>query len=840
MKGPDGRVLDANLALLLRHAYVPVLPRPEFRDRLGFLLREEVRRAAGRRPGAAAVAARGAPGRPEKPHPSARPTWLAAAAVVTFLVGAASIFAWIWKATPVDPGLLVARGEVALRTLDSARWEAATGDVVLVEPGLEVYTPSSGGVRLVVPDGSIAVSASSHAALVPGGAGGVAVRLDEGEVHARRTGKSSPDVTLRAAWLLSGGRARVALEEGRLELVRRGADEHVSLSEGRATYELDGERHPLPIGRPVAFGAADSAPQLAAAPLDRTRQAVANPEEETETEAEGAPAIRGVVLDGDGEPIRSFRVGLLPERKGNEFHTAETRDFESETGLFRFEGVPARRYHVYVHAAGYALAKLPLTAFDGEKDVDLGTITLTPGATVRGFVVDTATGNAVPGAVVLSEEDMPSSGIPFDTARFPLWRPASTTAASDGSFELAHLTAERQILRVSATGYGPVWTKPRVLAEGETLTIDTIGLGPGAKLEGTMHLPDGTPFVNAQLIVTPMEEESSSQMNFALATADADGRYSIEDLPPGFCLTIFLGDLSGPPKVSPVELFAGKTVTLDLPRESVGARLAGRIERSDGKPLALRNLTLLPQDAVSATDLDWSATTTDADGSYVFESVEPGSYALLEVDNMGAWLSLIDILDLDGRNEVVHDVRRPDLAIEGRSIDDATGEPIEGCYVIFELLRGGQRIFAGFVRTDADGRFVERGLPAGRYELTSYATTGVGFSASDAILLDASSPRAEHLFRHDPGTRVDVTVVDAEGAPLQGAHVEFTDERGRAFSFSRNPVTDAAGRHTAVGVCPGHFVVRASLAGYGDARTSVNPRAGRPAAVRIELKRSGE
>ncbi len=835
---PDAGVLDRNLARLLQRAWVPVLPRPAFRAELEGTWRAAARELARRRArGAAAIVewadplARGARPRAWR----VRPSLLAAAAVALALAlprlldrpGAP-------RATTLD-GLL-ARGAVALRGLDGGSWQAcAEGPegLALAPPGALVVTPAGRGLRVVAPEGSLELAASTRASIALDGET-LDVRL-EGEVAAERS--ASP-----RAWRLANGRAAVRLDEGRLELALREGAGEARLVRGRARYERAGpdgsrEEGALAAGAALALYPL-AAPETAGAPLaagGRRTLASAEGPGAAGPERPGAPALAGAVRDAQsGEPIRSFRVLVLDEQVGNEVEEPVVRAFDAPDGSFRWEAPARGRALVFVHAPGHAPAALGL--HDLAEDVALGAVSLARGGTVRGHVVDAATGSPLPGALVLSERDAPAYGLPLALDEPPEWLAIRARSGADGSFTLAHASAGTHALRVTRPGYAPAWFEVAV-AEGGTTDAGTRLLGAGGRLEGRARRPDGTAFADAYLIVTLMNDARTPRSAFAQARTDAEGRYAVGDLPPGQLLAVFLGDFREPPKVRPVEIEAGRTTRLDFPDRPEGTRLVGRIERSDGAPVAQRNLTLIADDA-TAPESDWIATTSDAGGRYAFESVAPGRASLLEVDAFGRWLVLIARIDVPAWPEVTLDLRQGTGAVVGRTLRETTDEPADTVLVL-ERLEDGRRLFAGFARSDADGSYALRGLPEGRYALTAYATgDALGFEAAEPFDLVEGAPPHALVFRHGPGATVEVRVLDASGAPVPGAMVELEDERGRRFSFDRRPLTDADGVHVAQGVRPGRFTVCVALAGR-EARAPLECRPGRREAVTIRLPDPG-
>lgn len=76
-------------------------------------------------------------------------------------------------------------------------------------------------------------------------------------------------------------------------------------------------------------------------------------------------------------------------------------------------------------------------------------------------------------------------------------------------------------------------------------------------------------------------------------------------------------------------------------------------------------------------------------------------------------------------------------------------------------------------------------------------------------------------------------VVDAKGAPVEGARVRFAFEGGLTRSYETT--TDAKGTYSQVGLAPGPYTVTAAKAGVGEKATPITLRPGARLTVNLEL-----
>ena len=77
------------------------------------------------------------------------------------------------------------------------------------------------------------------------------------------------------------------------------------------------------------------------------------------------------------------------------------------------------------------------------------------------------------------------------------------------------------------------------------------------------------------------------------------------------------------------------------------------------------------------------------------------------------------------------------------------------------------------------------------------------------------------------------TVVDANGAPVEGARVRFTFEGGLTRNYETT--TDARGIYSQIGLAPGPYTVTAAKEGIGEKGTQITLRPGARLTVNLEL-----
>jgi hypothetical protein len=240
---------------------------------------------------------------------------------------------------------------------------------------------------------------------------------------------------------------------------------------------------------------------------------------------------------------------------------------------------------------------------------------------LRGRVVDEATGAPVPGALVQA----------FRSRKDPL-EVVEARAAEDGSFVLGGLEARRYALR--ATRFG--WRAPErpeaaqrepVAAPGSKITLKLVRT---AVFRGLVVDADGVAepdaFVRAVLSGPPSPAQASPQIAWNWST-DANGKFEWDGLPPG---TYYLWARRGEMQVYPPvkkEIGGGQEVEVRLQLSHKGARIAGRVRRSDDAPLRSQtHATLIGRSPV------WfprnPVAQVDREGRFLVTGVLPGRYEI--------------------------------------------------------------------------------------------------------------------------------------------------------------------------------------------------------------------
>ncbi len=270
-------------------------------------------------------------------------------------------------------------------------------------------------------------------------------------------------------------------------------------------------------------------------------------------------------------------------------------------------------------------------------------------------------------------------------------------------------------------------------------------------------------------------------------------------------------------------------------RPALGTAVEGTLVGSDDQPLVGLDVTLVPK---TVDGNDWKSTRSRDAGRFDFPSLVPGTYLVYAGTDYGTEFALQGELEVPAVPVFRPSVRVGSCVVRGRVRDAVTGAGLASSVVVFEVATPAGS-FGGRTVSDRDGRYVLGRLPASKYRVTAYATTGrFGQETADEVAVDAGAPEAVRDFDLRAGAGLAVTVRDAAGRPIAGARLRFLDANDSAFSFSPDDRSDAQGALGIRGVKPGRWTIQASRAGHEPRSITVDLAADEQRDVEITLPSS--
>ena len=535
---------------------------------------------------------------------------------------------------------------------------------------------------------------------------------------------------------------------------------------------------------------------------------------------DGSPVAGAVVLmNAKGGP------GAVATEVGIRARTLVVRT--DDAGQFTFEGVPPGAYTMSATAKGFLPGRLTNVEVHPASDVtDLKVSLVSGGHRVSGNVQDIV-GGPVEGAVIhalrLDEGSAlalfsraPSGAMANEDGQYELWLP-------DGAYSL---TAEHPDY-VKATA--------QLRVDGGPRTKD-ITMTPGAAIEGTVVDRDGKPVAGALVRWVGTDELMSGGAGFGgggqaaqmgmleRVETDESGHFRITGLEPGVRALSAVSE-QGATK-QPVEVALGVAeevggVELVLDR---AFRVSGIVVRDDDEATPIEGVMLStwsmnPPSAYPARG------PSEEDGYFEIWGVQPGDYVISAVSDqalpsfMGSSVEVIDA-DVDDLQITLG----TGVHIRGRV------EPPVAATIKLEidmqslgLMNMMTAIGNGFVRDRSaeDGTFDLSPVAASKVKVVAMAEDG----RTGEVDLDIGTDDIDDVVvTLEERARLAGRVVDAAGAPVEGAKVQVTlisDMPQMAMSFDATGdlpgggdigTTDEQGNYTVRGLEAGSYEVQVSPA----------------------------
>lgn len=351
-------------------------------------------------------------------------------------------------------------------------------------------------------------------------------------------------------------------------------------------------------------------------------------------------ALAGTVTM-DGEPVGGIWLSASGTNKHGSGDAVSQND-----GRFAIANLPPDRYRMYTFEH---------TIVSGQSvEIDDADQSLSVEVTALGVVTGTVVGNGSPiaGAAVYT-------------------RGARTRSKSDGTFRLAGLPAGSHEIGAESTRAGAFNRGVRVeVVEGQIVEGVEIELDLAASIAGTVVDQTGAPVAEAHLVFS-----LKGGRDYGFAQTRADGSFIARGMSGGGTYDVEIrpgprSPLAYPPagdSFETVDLVDGQSHATDIAYtvHRDPSSVTGRVERVSGAPVPDARVILLPMEnraQHSGYDShDEIATTTRADGTFAFATIQRGAYKLKVSASEGA----ARILDVTApADDVV--VRLPDVGrIEG-------------------------------------------------------------------------------------------------------------------------------------------------------------------------------
>ncbi len=482
--------------------------------------------------------------------------------------------------------------------------------------------------------------------------------------------------------------------------------------------------------------------------------------------------------------------------------------WDAELGIARASGLVAGTYSLSVRLPGSATMVSERVTVDLGEELSLAPIVPDRGLAISGRVLDAETLQPVAGARITCE---PGSPAVFRAPEL-LGDVPSTLTDTDGMFLLEGLDPGSCRAIVSASGFAP-WRLDGVQPDDVGYDIGDVELDAGMTIVGQVYDRMDRPVTGAVVEIT----EAAAYAYFAETTVrtDHDGYFRADRIPVGrWKVTASHGQEVAS---ETVEGDARETVVADLMLG--GIRIEGEIwlgdERAPGGTLILTTegaqapgVVVMMQRVTDdrqffGIDEPPLRFMVAPDGRFAGSGLSAGRYYASYTPPEPGAASITKALIVPQIDTYQCAIQYSDAIVEGYVVD-FDRNPVAGAAVLASAGDGIQDVTA---YTDAEGRFLVRGLEPGHLVLTASHTDFAPSQPSEFELRDGSSegPIILELLPHDGASillAVHTAAGSAGGAPVYLVGPEtstgFTDGGGLA-TFSGIP----AGSYRPCGIAYG-------------------------------------
>jgi hypothetical protein len=370
------------------------------------------------------------------------------------------------------------------------------------------------------------------------------------------------------------------------------------------------------------IGLLDGDYQLSVSHAEYTRQSrkgIKTPSVGINFTLQGRATISGTVTDAStGEPIPAFELVLVASTKRYTFgsSTGQYKTFNDSDGQFNYANIEtdSNSRKLFVNAKGYSHTEYEVGVIYPDQELPNVRLTLVPGATVEGTVID-ATGMPLAGAKV----GPGNSSIAQRNDSFVVYTDKNghyeMTSIPQGPLTLMAYKSNLDIAKktVSISGSGSHRLDFQLLS--------------GATLEGYVTLA-GNPQPNLQVGLEYMSQTAQG-MN-KQARTNQDGFYRFVNTPSGqaqlrtgVAQVISSGKRTNRNIQHVIQIPAAQTLQFDIAVKEATASMTGNVLDENGDPV---NRVRVSMNFQSEYGFESFSATSDANGHYVFESLPAGQY----------------------------------------------------------------------------------------------------------------------------------------------------------------------------------------------------------------------
>lgn len=558
---------------------------------------------------------------------------------------------------------------------------------------------------------------------------------------------------------------------------------------------------------------------------------------------QGVPPVRivlsrgvtftGRIVDPAGQPVAGADLALSiaaegPEGTGFSMSTRVQASSDS-TGRFRFQQVGKGAYSLQVVHPGFAPAYRSGTVGARRRPVvDIGDLTLEPGASLEGRVLDPS-GAPVEGAQVFVSE-RPSARW---TARMPMSASNEGPALTgpDGFFRIADLEdGQRFDLSVDKPGYVLARVPGVEAPTQEPLQIE---LRPAQSLSGRVLDGERRPVGGAWISLVEVREtgfgddSSLSRSSRGAGQTDEEGRFVLSQLEPGPLHLEVRAPGFRTAELSGLRIAEGEEPSpLEIVLEK-GAVLEGRVLDGNGQPVRQARIHVFFPDS---RRFFGPSHRTDDRGHFQIAGLAAGEHRVT-AEPLGSGLRAEGKVVLGDSGTYHLDLRLPfGVDVSGHVVGEQ-GEPLRGAWLSLHPIQEAEPRPGASARSAADGSFRFRDIPDGLYRLNGSAPGHIDSPTEDEVLV-AGREVGGLVLRLGRGGTITGRILGVAGEETGLLRIEaLREDSGESRSTAGHDMTYR------ISVAPGTWRVTAFLPSGLSATGTVSVGAGEEAVLDLEMPR---
>ena len=338
------------------------------------------------------------------------------------------------------------------------------------------------------------------------------------------------------------------------------------------------------------------------------------------------PHLKGAVLNPQtGRPVEKYKALVKRTQilRGTNYQQPDKwLEFNDPNGEFNIETVGPGIYQVQIAAEGFAWTWSEDVNTD--KNVPIVINLTAAGGGIKGRVVDEA-GKLVKGAKVLPLSM--AGGVRIQPAYMQdpfISEEGKVETAAEGTFELKHLAAGKESIKVIHPDYAYSTVNDIEVKEGQTTEGIEVVLNKGATIQGYVFDNQGQQQSNVTLYFQSIYSNDEKSGRLAEVTTDENGYYQAEFLPEKMLTVRRQKTWESMGVVCRMLVPAkGKVSRIDLGGQP---NVTGRLI-IDSKPIAGRRVTL---SSIGGANSDFFRcyTMTENDGTFTFGGIPSGKWTI--------------------------------------------------------------------------------------------------------------------------------------------------------------------------------------------------------------------